>query len=452
MQGVDDRRVVAKIPEPKVEPEPKTTKKDALGREIVYEVVSKYGKGIGWWQVVRFPDGEYGIHRISREGSREVDAYGGMEKSLSDAKKLADRYGEGEEQLYEKRIQTHRDKLQNLLESNRTQLNNYYDRVILQNEGYVKTCREEMDSTESEPLKKYYRKKIAAGERKIASTKNKQKNLEKLWEQHEKKDKLYLYGNKKLVADARLVLKEDFGITDKDADKLFTPNLKLEYSTSTKFAGRCTSTGSTGSPAIQISSRAYRKDADISEVRDYRDTMIHELIHHMRLWELDRARFSPTVQHELLKTVYDRSDEERHTVMETQLRGAPDYLNTSKDSYYMYLKNLPENVGEEDNKILTCSKNVKKVISTKEIAENISTRGDMTHISKLELKGRSRWIDRTMVTSEGDVVRIYDPKARKPNRKADARTIDAEDKEIGEEDVFEIMQDGTKKLIIRARG
>ena len=83
VQGVDDMRVVAKIPKLKVEPEPKITKKDALGREIVYEVVSKYGKGIGWWHVVRLPDGGYGIHRISREGSREVDAYGGMEKSLT---------------------------------------------------------------------------------------------------------------------------------------------------------------------------------------------------------------------------------------------------------------------------------------------------------------------------------------------------------------------------------
>jgi hypothetical protein len=55
--------------------------------------------------------------------------------------------------------------------------------------------------------------------------------------------------------------------------------------------------------------------------------------------------------------------------METQLRGAPDYCNTSKDSYYMFLKNLPPNAGEEDNKTLTNSKSVKKVIDTKKISE-----------------------------------------------------------------------------------
>jgi hypothetical protein len=33
----------------------------------------------------------------------------------------------------------------------------------------------------------------------------------------------------------------------------------------------------------------------------------------------------------------------------------------------------------------------------------------------------------------------------------DARELDAEDGEVGEEDVYEIIQDGTKKLILKRR-
>jgi hypothetical protein len=439
--GVDDKRVTAK-------PALKAAKKDELGREIVYEVVSKYGKGIGWYRVVKLPIEDYGIHQIEIVEGKELDSYAGRETSLTDAKKTAKRYMGLDELRYAERIEIHRDKLHNVLDSNVINLHEQYSKNIKLYENYVRTCNEEADRAKGTALESYYHKQAEAAERSIVNIEKKQRHLKKLEEQHEKKDKLYLLGNKKLIVDARMVLKEDFGITDAEADRLFTPNLKLEYSKSRKFGGRCFSAGSDGFPLIQISS-IYHKSSDIEKDREYRATMIHELIHYMRLWELDRAKFSPIAQHELLKTVYDRSEEEQHTVMETQLRGAPKYCSTSRDSYYQFLKNIPKNVGEEDNKTLTGRKDIKKVIDTKEISKDLVAHGDKTHIAKLVMKGRSQWIDRTQVTSEGDVVRIYDPKARKPDMLADAQALDAEDGEIGEEDVFEIMQNGTKKLIIR---
>ena len=456
VEGVDTR-MVAKKPTiaksatvEKPEPKAKATKKDEMGREIVYERVSKYGKGIGWYQVVKLPDGEYGIHQIQLMDGKEQDAYAGRETSLNVAKETADRYMADREHWYGERISDHRAKLHKILTTNQIKLRAHHNMLLKMDEGAMASYNERAATSVDPAIASRYGELAEKHERKIANTKKKQQHQDKLWAQHEKKDKLYLYGNKKLVADARLVLKEDFGITDADADKLFTPNLKLEYSHATKFAGRCISSGKEGFPKIQISS-VYHKNEDIKEDRKYRGTMIHELIHHMRLWELDRARFSTVAQHVILQTTYDKNKEEQRTVMETQLRGAPDYCDTARDSYYAYLKDLPPNAGEEDNKILTGSPIVKKVIPTKEIAEHMDKRGHETHISKLRLHGRTQWINRTQVTSEGDVVRTYDPKARKPNMREDARELDAEDGEVGEEDVYEIIQDGTKKLILKRR-
>lgn len=171
--------------------------------------------------------------------------------------------------------------------------------------------------------------------------------------------------------------------------------------------------GAYEAPFIAINNATYdlTKPLASSLGRKRRLTMIHEAVHVAR--EHQDGRTVPETK-SVKHYGAGRAEEEKHTVLETQLR-AGSRANVRGESYYAFIPEAPQKVGATDNRLTLDAPRPRIVRDMRVLNRFMHRNAKRTYIDRLDFRG-GRWrgrnpgnVDRVVRTSDGDEIQIHNP-------------------------------------------